>query len=182
MSAFSWDGHARLDAYLAGLEDPDASALMEEWEAIIVEDNARGVMAGRDKDDAPMPPVTYRDGRAGRPRKGDAFGAHNPGVAGNLAPADYRRLTGPPLAPRGLDSRVITNLMTEHGRDPAEAHAWYAKGAWLDVVNADGVPFLQYHFDGAGKLPRRDLRGVRPEGLRRAEEALARWVDNLLKG
>src|SRR5947209_6256359 len=83
-------------------------------------------------------------------------------------------LGGPPLAPRGASSRVITNLFTQHGRDPAD-NTWFAEGAWFEVVSTRGIPFLMAHFTGAAtgrghrvKLPVRDLRGVRPQGRQEA--------------
>lgn len=187
-ASYSWGGFDALSRKLAKLKDPDASPLMEQWERIIVEDNRKGVLAGTDKDDRPMPPLKYRGGsgaktkgRKGGTRGTVAVGANNPGTGGNLTTAEYQKLTGPRLAPRGAQSRVITNLHTGSGRDPGNANRWFAVGAWADVVTKAGKKLLPYHFDGVGRNPQYDLRGVRAWGQKQAREALRQWVEGLLK-
>lgn len=200
-TTFTWDGFDLLNAQLERLIDPDATPLMVEWEHILVEDNRRGVLAGLDKDGDPMPPVTYRPrgprapkrvspkqrnrARSGRRGVFAGIGVHEAGTNNNLTRAEYERLSGPPLAPRGAYSRVITNYLTAHGRD---GNQWFAAGAWFEVVSTQGVPFLEAHFDGAAtgrnyavKLPVRNLRGVRPEGIREASEAVETWITRLLE-
>jgi hypothetical protein len=182
-------GLDRLTARLRMIVDPDATPLMRTWMRIIADDNRRGVLAGIDKDGAPMKPVTYRP--VGAPTKLTAaqknnarrrgkylgFGDHPAGVNNNLASSEYRRLGGPPLAPRGAFSRVITNLLTAFGR---VGSSWGAIGYWNEVVNRDGQQFLEYHFNGAplkhGRLPKRDLRGIRPEGRQKAAQAARAWM------
>lgn len=188
-ASYSWGGFDALSRKLARLRDPDASSLMVTWEKIIVEDNRKGVLAGTDKDDRPMPPLKYRGGagastkgRKGGARGTVAVGAHNPGSGGNLSTAEYRKLTGPRLAPRREQSRVITNLFTAHGRDPANANRWFAIGAWQGIVTRKGEELLPLHFRGMGRNPRYDLAGVRAWGQRQAREALRQWVDRMLKG
>jgi hypothetical protein len=176
--------------------DVDARAVMVSFMRIIVQDNRRGVLAGLDKDGRPIDPVTYRPlGKAkgttpaqrnvanARLRKSSfaGFGMHAAGLHNNLTPAEYRRLGGPPLAPRGASSRVITNLLTGYQRTAAAT--WEAYGYWNEVVSTAGVPFLMAHFTGATtgrghrvKLPRRDLRGVRPEGVALARTAAVNWA------
>lgn len=174
-----------LDHLLAGLrqiQHLDATPLMLSWTRIIEQDNRQGVMAGIDKDGVPMVPVTYRPLRYSSirslsPTKAQrggfrGRGPHASGLHNNLTSFEYRRLGGPPLAPRGGSSRVITNLLTGHGR---EGDQWYAVGYWEDVVSPKGNPFLRYHFTGAGRLPRRDLRGLRPAGQAKARTALEAW-------
>jgi hypothetical protein len=39
-----------------------------------------------------------------------------------------------------------------------------------------GIPFLRYHFNGDGRLPRRDLRGVRPAGIEKMRAAMNNWI------
>jgi hypothetical protein len=176
--------------------DVDAGAIMVSWMRIIVEDNRRGVLAGLDKDGRAMEPVTYRPvGKAkgttpaqrnvanARLRKSSfaGFGPHAAGLHNNLTSGEYRRLAGPPLAPRGASSRVITNLLTGYQRTAAAT--WEAYGYWNEVVSRAGVPFLMAHFTGAEtgrghrlKLKRRDLRGVRPEGVAVARTAAVNWA------
>ena len=99
----------------------------------------------------------------------------------NLTSAQYRLLGGPPLAPRDQFSRVITNLKVTIGGPPNGSPNWYAEGAWDEVVNVQGQPFLKYHFDGTGRLPRRDLRGVRPQGVAKAIDALRNWAKDAVR-
>jgi hypothetical protein len=175
-----------------------AGPLMEHWERLIEEDNRRGVLAGQDKDGNPAPPLTYRPkgdrkryigintkaaakyrlNQAPRLRRGVYAGLDAPGTNSAVGPnnnpssAAYRRMTGPRLAPRFQYSRVITNLVTASGRD---GNTWFAEGAWLNVVNREGEPFLQYHFNGEGQKLY-DLRGVRPAGVAKMKEALREWA------
>src|SRR4051812_23494719 len=151
----SWLGFDALSKKLARLADPDCSPLMETWERIIVEDNRKGVLEGTDSDGAPMPPLRYRGGTVGKPKgrtknRGVTSGTLKTGTGANLTTAEYRQLTGPRLAPRREESRVIANLHTGHGRDPADQFRWFAVGAWYDVVSKKGVPFLKFHFNGMG--------------------------------
>jgi hypothetical protein len=93
----------------------------------------------------------------------------------NLSTAQYQLLAGPPLAPRDQFSRVITNLKTTFTSPGHGSPYWAAIGAWDQVVNTKGLPFLFYHFNGIGQK-RRDLRGVRPGGIVKAIEALRNWA------
>jgi len=195
-------GLGRIRERLRRVANPDATKLMVSWEKIIDDDNRRGILDGLNKDGVPMPPVTYRPRPTGplkatrvqknNPKKGARrghFAGFGPAVSGlhnNLTSAEYRRLGGPPLAPRGAFSRVITNLKFRSGR--VSAMVWQAIGYWDQVVSTKGVPFLQAHFDGARagkrrrvKLPRRDLRGVRPGGLEKARRALRAWALDLIR-
>lgn len=176
--------------------------LMVTWENIIRDDNRRGVLAGTDKDGGYMIAVTYRPVQdkgkhiniraksAARLRLGQSpsrmrglifagFGPQAAGLNNNLTSAEYRRLTGPPLAPRGQFSRVITNLLTDHAR--LGLNRWTAFGYWDQVVDKKGRPFLHYHFEGSGRLPQRDLRGVRPEGIEKARAAAVAWMRDMVR-
>jgi hypothetical protein len=167
-----------LDHILAGLrriQNLNAKPLMDSWVLIIEQDNRQGVMAGIDKDGVPMAPVTYRPKGPPARHARRKVGAFNPGVGGNLSSSEYRRLGGPPLAPRGTGSRVITNLLTGYEGPPTGAPTWAAIGYWEGVVSPKGNPFLRHHFTGAGRLPRRDLRGLRPAGRAKALTALQAW-------
>lgn len=172
----------------------DARDLMVTFQRIIEEDNRKGVLAGTDKDGSYMIGVTYRpvgkpkrltaaqrNGAKGNRKKG-TFGGFGPMAAGlhnNLTTSEYRRLAGPPLAPRGKFSRAITNLETDS--DQVGPHEWLAFGFWRDVVDAKGRPFLHYHFNGSGRNPVRDLRGVRPEGREKARKAAVAWLSDRIR-
>lgn len=186
----------RIVHQLDRLVDPDASALMIEWRQIAVEQNRRGVLVERTQGNGtPMDGVKYRP-VGDKPRRVTAtqrnnfrqgqqrFSGRGPAAAGlnnNLTPKEYRRLGGPPLAPRGEHSRVVTNLQTEHHFDRGRK-VWSVTAAWVEVVSTKGVPFLMAHFTGANvgrgrrvKLPTRDLRGIRPWGRQEMLAALQRW-------
>lgn len=166
----------------------DARDLMAHFQQIIVDDNRKGVLAGTDKDGGYMLAVTYRPKGRDKVRKPTAwqknnakgrrgvFGGRGPMAAGlhnNLAWYEYLRLGGPPLAPRGAFSRVITNLRTHHVQ--VSPHAWEAYGFWQDVVDVKGRPFLHHAFK------RRDLRGVRPEGRAKARKAAVAWMSDRIR-
>jgi len=177
-------GLDRLQARLLRIANPDATPLMKMWMRIIADDNRRGVLAGLDKHGNPLIPVTYRPKgpKSTHVKPSRKKGAYNAGIGGNLTSSQYRKLTGPPLAPRGQQSRVITNLLTDF--TPASIAnrngRWEAWGYWDEVVSRKGVPFLKYHFDGAtlkhGFLPQRDLRGLRPQGIEKARLAMRAWA------
>lgn len=193
------DGLDNLIGRVRRLEHMDATPLMKTWMDLIVADNRKGVLAGTDKDGNPMAPVTYRPKgptvgikaksaarfRNNQPanRRGEflGFGRHASGLHNNLTTQEYEQLTGPPLAPRGAFSRVITNLIPGFEEPPAGSSVWTAYGAWVEVVSTKGVPFLQFHFNGGGFLPRRDLRGVRPEGREKARKAAIAWMADQIR-
>jgi hypothetical protein len=203
-STLELKGIASLLSKLESLKDLNAADLMESWEETIAEDNREGVLAGLNKDGVPMFPVSYRPRQPGPYRVGAAFkrkgvketnamlkrfrlnqrrglkrgrfeGASpiGPGWVernNNLRSSEYRLLGGPPLAPRDQYSRVISNLATDHKR--VSEHEWVAWGEWKEVISVQGVPFLPFLFARHNW----DLRGVRPDGIIRAVEALHNWA------
>ena len=192
-------GLDRLVSRVRKLERPQAELLMTTWMKIIEEDNRKGVLAGTDKDGVRMAPVTYRPKRPalsigvgassrlrnnanGRSKVGISagFGPHAAGFHNNLTRREYEQLSGPPLAPRGQFSRVITNLKTDFYPSP-DGKTWTAYGFWLDVVSTKGRAFLHAHFNGFGRLPRRDLTGVRPEGREKARRAAIAWMSDQIR-
>jgi hypothetical protein len=193
-------GIERLTKRFRRLANPDATPLMVTWCRIIDEDNRKGVLAGTDKDGNAMVPVSYRpvtnaqkkltsaqkNHAAARARRGKylGLGGHPAGVNNNLTSAEYRKLTGPPLAPRGAFSRVITNLLTRFGK--AGSGHWEAVGYWNQVLSAKGFKFLSVHFEGKrlgrnGPRIQRDLRGVRPEGQAKARKAARAWMIDMIR-
>ncbi len=184
MATFDYAGLGRLQDRLQAFVHTDPAPLLAQWRIIIEEDNRKGILAGLDKDGQPMRPVTYRPKPAaktwGKAKQAKHLAGATSPAHNNLTSAQYRRLAGPPLAPRGAHSRVITNLLTGSGWDSAE-RVWFAEGAWFDVVSRRGVPFLPYHFHLLpSRLPKRDLTGVRPWGRQRALTALVAWGKSLL--
>jgi len=179
----------RLKARFMRLVNPDATPLMLSWMRTIDDDNRKGVLAGLDRDGNPLKPVTYRPkpvkeltrgqrlNQKKNARKGffAGLGVYSTGVLpnNNLTSAEYRRLDGPPLAPRRQFSRVITNLKTGYGRESSSS--WYALGYWDEVVTPKGKPFLHYLFAA------RDLRGVRPDGVAKARVQARNWMTDMVR-
>lgn len=170
-----------------------AGDLMEHWERLMEEGNRNGVLAGTDGDGNPMLPVTYRPrfsranyGGAGKPvkltvsqrlgqhartKRGDFFGL-GPAASGwnnNLTSTEYRKLDGPPLAPRRQFSRVVTNFVTTSFQ-PEEHGYWVVIGTWKDVVSVKGYHFLPALFET------RNLRGVRPDDLEKMRATILPWA------
>lgn len=178
------------------LADEDRKDIMENWERLIEADNREGVLAGTDKDGHIAPALKYRPitpggqkltvaqrlGQHPNKLRGEYMGK-GPAASGlnnNLTTAEYRLLDGPRLAPRRQFSRVITNLATANGVDPLNHSRWFATGAWIDVVSAQGEPFLKYHFTGDGQQLY-DLRGVRPAGLKKMRVSAYEWAKDVVR-
>ena len=190
-------GGARLHARLGRIVNPAATPLMCTWMRIIDDDNRRGILSGVDCNGSPMAPVKYRPvpptakltaNQKNNPKRGAkrgqfaGFGRHPAGLINNLSSPEYRHLAGPPLAPRGAFSRVVTNLKLRFGQ--LGVGAWEAVGYWDEVVSRTGRQFLTYLFDGLGRrgsIPRRDLRGVRPDGKAKAAKACRAWMIDLIR-
>ena len=198
----TWDGFDDLYRRLGELADPDASELMEEWTKVIVEGNRRGVLAGLDGNDNPMPPLKYRGGEGFegvKNRRGWPYGQkrdyRNPWVKripelANRTTREYQECTGPRLAPKYAMSRVIQNLEPSRpARDPSQNYIWFAEAVWFDVVSDKGYHFLPVHFDGkrAGRspgfqMPKYDLRPVRPADRALAKAEMVAWAKDLVRG
>jgi hypothetical protein len=188
----SQPGTTPLNRRLQQIANPDATTLMVSWMKTVDEGNRRGIMAGLDGAGNPMAAVTYRPkpsalrataSQQNNPKKGARRGAfaglgnHAAGLNNNLTSAEYRRLGGPPLAPRGMFSRVITNFKVDYAM--LRAGYWQVTYWWDDVVSRTGVPFLRYHFEGKGRwgrIPVRDLRGIRPADREKIDAAKKAWM------
>ncbi len=161
-------------------ENPDFSYLMRRIEALMREDHTRAIMGGIDKDGVPFRPTSYRRSSTSpvtkRNRYNRGAGPSLQDENGNLTTAQYRRLTGPPLAPRGMNSRIIANYRTSSGKS---GNTWFAESALIDIVSRKGEPFMQYHFDGVGQW-KRDDRGIRPWGMAEIQKAVGQEVKKLL--
>jgi hypothetical protein len=187
----------RLRARLAKIARPNAVPVLETVQNIMDDDNRRGILAGEDGRGNPMLLPSYRPviqgqvkpggkgarltveqrlGQNARVKRGRyaAFGSSAEGLFNNLSSSAYRKLDGPPLAPRRQFSRVITNYMQRYGQ--VGTNRWEVVGAWINVVSRKGVPFLLAHFQGAGRLPIRDLRGIRPWGMEKIRAATRNWM------
>jgi hypothetical protein len=192
-------------AYLDHLQNVDqhVPALLEGLSDDMIEGNRINRLSGLDKFDRPLEPCSYRNTpvrpqRGARPaalygtktvkhylgpemQLGNILHAASPGN-GNLTTAEYEKLTGPPLAPRGSRSRTIANFYAQWFSAPGGTNAWIVEGAWLNVISKKGVPFLPYHFAGDGRLPQRDLQGVAPSTMVVMQARVDDWVQQLMGG
>jgi hypothetical protein len=182
-------GLDRLRARFERLVNPDPTPLLASLMLIMDDDNRKGILAETDGAGNPLAPVSYRPvikggrkltiaerlGQHARKRRGRlaTFGSIETGLNNNLSSSAYSTLAGPPLAPRGQFSRVITNYVQRFGR--VAQNVWEVIGYWYRVISPKEVAFLKFHFNGQGQKIR-DLRGIRPEGIARARRASRAWM------
>ena len=188
MASLSWPGYDKLIAKLAKLKDPDLMPVMEQWRATVIEGNRRGVLQGVDGYGRPMPALKYRNGTRApktRNRRVPDYGTtrHAATINDNLTTREYQQLTGPRLAPRGEQSRIIKNLFVDIAVSGGTPRRWGLRGGWFEVRGRDGTEFLPVHFLGlrAGRgagfiMPRYDLRRVRDEDRQLCRNALKAFV------
>lgn len=138
----------------------------------IVDGNRRDRLAGVDRNGVPLVPLLSK--RRGR----------------------YKGATGPPLAPFRERSRVITKFECRISRKWGFGNFQLSAG-WRDVLSdppkggsvfarfvrrvsrgKGGIPFLPFHFEGSGRLPKRDLAGISPK----TEAELAEIVRSHVRG
>ncbi len=173
-------GINQLIGKVRSLESIDFTPLMLDWREILENDNEVGIMAGLDGFDQPFTPVTYRPVDVSRRRKDvDRRVLSN----NNLTSSWYRELDGPPLAPRELESRSITNFRTAHEPDsfsPGYSGGWSALGSWEDFLSVDGEEILPFHTHGEGNLPVRNLQHVRPGSIVKARQVLTDFIRDIL--
>lgn len=183
-------GNTPLIRRLNQVRRTNAAPLMVSWMKILDDGNRRGILAGLDGKGVPLTPVKYRPVGPkkhqikARKRGRGAF----QGIGASMPTSEeYRRMTGPPLAPRGVNSRVITNFAVDYAQ--LRINVWQVTYWWHDVVSKRGVPFLGFHFRGAtggGRrhnvtLPVRDLRGVRPDDQAKIQRALQAWMEEQVR-
>ena len=181
-------GLDRLVDHLKRIGRPNPKPLIARTIIVMGQDNRKGVLAGLDKDGRPMDPVTYRPvakaakltdsqrNTANRKARKGGFGGLGPMAAGlhnNLSSAEYRKLGGPPLAPRGAFSRVITNYMLAPFYNGILTFG--VIGTWQEVVNAERKRFLHHLFK------KRDLRGVRPDAMRELRRSFVNWAKDEIR-
>lgn len=83
--------------------------------------------------------------------------------------------SGPPLAPQGVASRVVSDFTTdlEHGFDEITV-----RGRWPNC------PWMRFHKTGAPKnnMPERDPIGIRPHGWQQLAVEFHNWIQKVLSG
>jgi hypothetical protein len=168
----------RLIKQIKPLESINFAPLMEEWRDILQTDNENNL--GIDGYGVPMEAVTYRPDEKAGTRKSIKYDilANN-----NLTSGHYRTLDGPPLSPRGHDSRVTTTFRTWWDRPDDNPDNWSTYAGWEDFISLDELEILPFHAAGDlhnPKLPIRDLLHIRPSALAKARDALISFVNKLL--
>ncbi len=129
---------ASLRSRLSKLSRVEIAPLLRDVEKIVESDNRRGILAGEDKDGNPLKPVTPYPGRG----------------------------SGPPLAPSGGASRVVSDfdaVAVGSGKTGRIAAAW-------------NVPWLKYH------EKTRDIVGIRPRGKAEILRAIRDFLKNHARG
>jgi hypothetical protein len=175
------EGIDRLLGQLERVETIDFNPLMFEWRTILELDNERRVLDGVDGFDNDLIEVTYRPAPNVGSRKPVDF---SPRYNNNLTTQAYRTLDGPPLAPRGIESRLYTQFRTRP-QEQQTGPEWYVLGEWEDFLSLTDTEILPYHADGEqhnANLPIRDVLHVTPTALGKARQALVDFVNRFLKG
>jgi hypothetical protein len=124
-----------LDDKLKWVKGKGSQNLAEAIAREVAEGNTRDRLAGLDRYGKPFKPVKKRTGK-------------------------YAGKTGPPLAPSGAASRVITRFRAQARRRGGD---WQVVAGWENVVSDKGVPFLPFHDQGAvlgGKKGGKGLKAV----------------------
>lgn len=138
-----------------GASSLQRTKMRADLKTIVFEDHADMVLRGVD--------------RYGRPRA-------------PLAPStlkNRKRGPGPSLAPRGRNSRFVTNFVTFY---EARENGETLVGQYEDILSKQGKPFARYHLTGATKpgtnwvLPRRDVGGVTPKGWAAVKKRFERFA------
>lgn len=96
----------------------------------------------------------------------------------NLRADQYQQLTGPRLAPRRDQSRVIANYLFKAPRQMS--WGWLLTGYWRNVLTPKGRALLPMHFDATRPGMKYDLRGVRPWGVHKCRQLAKVFVLKLI--
>lgn len=142
-----------LDAKLAFVKGRGSQNLANAIAGEIALGNDADRLAGRDRYGRPQTPVKPRRGR-------------------------YAGKTGPPLAPSGAASRVVSNFRSQPFRRGGQ---WRIVAGWEDVVSSAGVPFLPFHDTGTSRLPRRPIFGIGPGTWRRINARIKDFAAGIKK-
>lgn len=148
---------------LANLTRETVRPLLEEGGRILIEDNERGLLAGLDANDQPMPP-TKRQMDGGKSKR---LGA------------------GPPLVPNRKASRAILWFGKGGGavRYGQDATGYFVDAGWDSFTASNGRDVLSMHANPVNApYPRRDvISHPRPTAVRRFRAAVNVWARNLLR-
>lgn len=92
----------------------------------------------------------------------------------------YRGLDGPPLAPQWEISRVISNYVS-YDAGTSGTHV-SVSSQWEGITNERNEAFLPELFYGKGRIPPRNITGIRYWGLYNAEVQTSYFIDDLDEG
>jgi hypothetical protein len=97
-----------------------------------------------------------------------------------LAPSTLarRKGKGPPLAPKGAGSRVVTEYLAELDVRPGKVEV---KAGWGPILSKTGRAFLEFHILGKGYNPKRDIAGITPKGHGRLRILIPAWIRESLR-
>ena len=139
--------------YLAGVEQriSDPQPLAVDIRQIVIDDNLIARTVGVDGDGLGMIPL--------RP----------------MTPGQIRRRggDGPPLAPQGSASRIVTDFQVE--AVPVSAGSYLVVGSW------PSLPFLIFHAEGSGRLPVRDVFGLRLQAVEAIDGAAGEFAADVVR-
>lgn len=134
-----------------GLRNIDKAAILDELRIELVRINQADRLRGVDRYGRPLVPVKSQKGRRGN---------------------------GPPLAPRGVLSRVVTNYRVEWTLAPGKVTI---NAGWTPILSTRGIDFLKFHLRGNRTLPKRDIAGITPQGQRKVGAMLVEWIRESLR-
>ncbi|MHC5536646.1 hypothetical protein ACYOEI_00045 [Singulisphaera rosea] len=82
-----------------------------------------------------------------------------------------REGNGPPLAPRGTDSRIVTNAFIDATRTTS---------GLVVELGWKGIPWLRFHTSGTKWMPQRDITGVRPQTMDKITDLVQNYYADLV--
>lgn len=91
--------------------------------------------------------------------------------------ANKKRGPGPSLIPRFLASRFATHVKILWRESLGRRMLVKDFG---DILSSEGQPFAEYHLNGAPRLPRRDVGGVTPKGMRWISDRFQEFAKDVL--
>lgn len=138
---------SRFRRRLEAMARADSVRLLSQLSRDIVENNHARSLAGLDRQGRTLTELKS-------PRKGRYAGA-----------------TGPPLAPFGEGSGLVTNFST---RVVGSGAARAVEAGW------SGIPWLIFHIEGRGHNPVRDVSGLTPSLWETARRRFADWARGLI--
>lgn len=145
---------------------------------------ARGFAQGRGAKEKRFKGATPKGyGRLGRKETRDSKGRLIQLRNNNLSTPVYQKMIGPRLAPRFDSSRVIANFYVRYENMAGASGITGIEviGAWKQVLTPEGRPLLPVHFEGAGGMPKYDLRGVRKWGMNECRKAAGSWLRRVIR-